>query len=55
MAADAYNNLADSLQNVADKYAALEGITRGTEEWRKATKAVNDEVLNLIDRYPELA
>ena len=55
MAADAYNNLADSLQNVADKYAALENITRGTEEWRKATKAVNDEVLNLIDRYPELA
>lgn len=54
-AAEAYNNLTDSMDGLADKYAALEDITRGTQEWRDAVKEVNDEVLDLIEKYPELA
>ena len=54
-AADAYNNLTDSFESLADKYDALDELTRGTQEWRDAVKEVNDEVLSLINDYPELA
>lgn len=53
--AEAYNNLVDAVENLSDKYAALEDMTRNTQEWRDAVKEVNDEVLSLIEEYPELA
>jgi hypothetical protein len=53
--AQAYNNLVDAVENLSDKYSALEDMTRGTQEWRDAVKEVNDEVLSLINDYPELA
>lgn len=30
-------------------------MTKGTEEWSKAVQDVNSSVLDLIDKYPELA
>lgn len=54
-AAESYNNLADAFESLDDKYASLEEMTRGTKEWEKAVKEVNEEVLGLIDKYPELA
>jgi hypothetical protein len=30
-------------------------LTKGTEEWNEAVQKVNDSVLALIDKYPELA
>ena len=39
----------DSLQDT------LDGLVRGTDEWKQALIAVNQEVLGLIDKYPDLA
>ena len=54
-ASEAYKNLADSFDSLSDKYAALEDLTQGSREWRDAVKEINDEVLNLVEQYPELA
>ena len=52
---DEFNNLKSSVESLEDKYDSLEELTRGTEEWRKAVSEVNQEVLQLLDTYPELA
>jgi hypothetical protein len=36
-------------------YEQLEDLTRGTEEWNKAVENLNNSVLDLITKYPELA
>lgn len=54
-ATEAYDNLKESLQSIADKYDALDDLVVGTREWRDALLDVNAEVLDLIDKYPELA
>jgi hypothetical protein len=53
--AQAYNDLVDAVENLSDQYDGLENLTRGTKEWKKAVKEVNAEVLDLIEKYPELA
>ena len=65
IAADAkktYDDLKTSLQNVKsaleDLHNAednLDGLTKGTQEWRDALQQCNDKVLELISNYPELA
>ena len=52
-AANAYNNLKDSLSGIAEKYDTIETLTRGTQEWRDAVKEVNNEVLDLMATYKE--
>ena len=54
-AAEAYENLASALDSIGDKYKNLEELTEGTAEWGKAVRDVNASVLDLIDKYPELA
>lgn len=54
-AAESYSNLKDSLDSLDDKYKGLEELTKGTKEWKEAVRAINDEVLDLITEYPELA
>lgn len=54
-AKEAYNNLNESLNNLEDKYDALEELTEGTREWRDAMKEINNEVMDLVEQYPELA
>ena len=54
-ATQAYNNLVDSMDALEDKYTTLEELTRGSREWRDAVQEINSEVLDLIDKYPELA
>jgi hypothetical protein len=54
-AAESFNNLADSFDSLADKYTALEELTKGSQEWRDAVREINNEVLDLVDQYPELA
>lgn len=54
-AAEAYNNLNASLDNLSDKYEAMDTMVRGTQEWREALFATNEEVLDLIAKYPKLA
>ena len=47
--------MADSFDSLSDKYSALEDLTKGSREWRDAVKEINDEVLTLVEQYPELA
>ena len=54
-AAESYKNLKDSLDSLSNKYKALEDLTRGSQEWRDAVREINDEVMNLVDQYPELS
>lgn len=54
-AADAYDKLGDSLQDLGDKYKVLDELRKGTEEWNQAVQDINGSVLELIEKYPELA
>ena len=54
-AAEEYNNLSDAFDSLEDKYKALDELAEGTQEWKEAIKEVNQEVLDLIEQYPELA
>jgi hypothetical protein len=54
-AAESYQNLSNSLTSLEDKYATIDELKQGTQEWRDAVQAVNNEVLDLIGKYPELA
>jgi hypothetical protein len=33
----------------------LNGLIKGTTEWKSAVEDLNEEVINLIREYPELA
>ena len=46
------NNALDDIDSQAD---ALDTMTKGTEKWRDAVQALNDDILSLISKYPELA
>ena len=54
-AAEAYNNLNDSLDNLKDKYENIKELTANTKEWYSAILDTNNEVLKLINQYPELS
>ena len=54
-AAQSYNTLNDSLKNIEDGTSTLENLTRGTQEWKQAVQDVNRQILELIEKYPELA
>lgn len=54
-AAEAYEHLKNSLEDLDGKYKALEDLTRGTKEWNQAVRDINSSVIELIDKYPELA
>jgi predicted nucleotide-binding protein (sugar kinase/HSP70/actin superfamily) len=49
----------ESVSSAIDKYNQLvetfNECTKGTEEWYNALKAVNDEVLSILEKNPELA
>ena len=54
-AAEEYNNLNTAISNIEDKTNALSELTKGTQEWRDAVIALNTEILDLVNTYPELA
>ena len=54
-AAQKYNELKTSLDNLSGSEEALNNLTVGTQEWRDAVVNLNDEILKLIETYPELA
>ena len=47
--------MADAFDRLESGYDSLQDLTRGTEEWNKAVKEINNSVLDLISKYPELA
>lgn len=54
-AAQSYSTLNDSLKNIEEGTSTLENLTRGTQEWKQAVQDVNNQILELIEKYPELA
>lgn len=58
-AAEEAKNAYDELLSAFDEYdtaqEALDGLVRGTEEWREALIEANNEVIELLKLYPELA
>lgn len=50
-----FNTLKESLDSVAEKRAALDELTYGTQEWRDAVKEVNNEMLKIAQLDPDLA
>ena len=53
-AAQQYAELKNSLDNLSSSEKALDELTTGTQEWRDAVVSLNEEVLSLIEKYPEL-
>ena len=47
--------LTANLKELSNAQSSLEGLTKGTQEWRNAVQDVNNQILELIDKYPELA
>lgn len=54
-AAEAYDNLKSSLESIEGKEAILEDLTVGTLEWKEAVSELNNEILDLVSKYPELS
>ena len=48
------NEITDSRKNLENMEGTLNDLTKGTDEWKQSLIAVNQEVLRLIDQYPEL-
>lgn len=60
--ADAYNNVKTSHQELEQSFdsyekakQAMSELTEGTDEWNSKLKETNNQVLELLDKYPELA
>lgn len=47
--------LTANLKELSNAQSSLAGLTKGTQEWRDAVQDVNSQILELIDKYPELA
>lgn len=48
------NEITTSRKNLGNMEDTLNDLTKGTDEWKQSLVAVNQEVLRLIDQYPEL-
>ena len=51
----AYDELKSTIEDYKGAEDALSKLTEGTEEWHEAVNKVNETVLELLDKYPELA
>lgn len=51
----AYEDLKKSLEDYNNAQKAIDEMTKGTEEWKNAIQEANMQVIDLIDKYPELA
>lgn len=54
-AAEKYNNLKTSLDEIGEKKSNLDELTKGTQEWKDAVFELNQQILQLMKDYPELA
>ena len=50
-----YDNLLTSLSDYQDAKLGLNNLVAGTEEWEASITRINDQVLSLMNVYPELA
>ena len=54
-AADAYSQLKETIASYDDANNAIDDLTEGTNEWKEAVYKLNQQVLNLLQTYPELS
>ena len=50
-----YIELKDNLTSLEEKYEIIDNFTIGTQAWRDAVQETNNQVLDLIEKYKELA
>lgn len=51
---EAYDNLQSAMSKLEDGTKTLNGLAKGTAEWKRQLLEVNSQVLELVDKYPEL-
>lgn len=51
----AYDDLLSARSEYSDLQVTLDGLTKGTNEWKQALIEANAQVLELLSTYPELA
>ena len=54
-AKEAYDQLKADIENYKSTQDAIDAMVEGTTEWKNAIADANQEILGLIDKYPELA
>ena len=54
-AKEEFNSLKQSLNSYTEAKAALSDLTEGTKEWKMQVMEVNEQVLALLQEYPQLA
>lgn len=54
-AEDALESITETRKELAEMQSTFTGLTKGTDEWRKALVDSNSKVLELLDTYPQLA
>ena len=52
---ESYDELITSITNYKEARDAIEDLTIGTQEWKNAIQEANEQVLTLLEKYPELA
>ena len=52
---EGYSDLKTSLEQLNNARSTLNGLKKGTEEWNEAVIALNEQMLQLLETYPELA
>ena len=51
----AYEQTLSAISNYSNSKTALQDLTKGTREWNEAVLELNNNVLSLMEKYPELA
>ena len=54
-AATALADLKSSLENLSNQEDKLDELAKGTEEWNNQLQEVNNSILGLIEKYPQLS
>lgn len=50
-----YEGLTNTIANYQDARDGLDELVKGTDEWKSAVQSLNEQVLELLETYPELA
>lgn len=49
-----FDELNESIENLDDKYNKLKELTKGSKEWKSQVREINKEIVDLIDKAPQL-
>lgn len=52
---NAYEELKESISDYKEAEDAIDELVAGTEEWQEAVNDLNEQVMELIEKYPQLA